>query len=189
MHLGFLIWHRKARPLAGIRLNGGEWYLGDGAKQDDVTGWGVSASVLARVCASGQRVHRLMLALTCVCRWETLGGELQAGRKKATTQPCALSTEDSMVKGGALVGFLGAARTTVKYQSGGAAFRLPVCSHRRISASGCARVRLRTPKGDALPPSVCACASQRLDLGGELGDGASKHTMAPQPGERTMARY
>jgi hypothetical protein len=82
MHLGFLIWHRKARPLARIRLNGGEWYPGSGAKQDDITGWGVSAGVLARVCASGQRVHRLMLALTCVCRWETLGGELQAGRKR-----------------------------------------------------------------------------------------------------------
>jgi hypothetical protein len=82
MHLGFLIWHRKARPLAGIRLNGGEWYPGGRAKQDDVTGWGVSASVLARVCASGQRVHRLMLALACVCRRETLGGELQAGQKR-----------------------------------------------------------------------------------------------------------
>jgi hypothetical protein len=94
-----------------------------------------------------------------------------------------------MVKGGALVGFLGAARTTVKCQSGGAAFRLPACWHRRISAPGCARVRLRTPEGDALPPSVCECASQRLDLGGELGDGASKHTTAPQPGKRTTARY
>jgi hypothetical protein len=31
--------------------------------------------------------------------------------------------------------------------------------------------------------------SQRLDLGGELGDGASKHTTAPQPGKRTTARY
>jgi hypothetical protein len=94
-----------------------------------------------------------------------------------------------MVKGEASVGFLDAARTTVKHQSGGAAFSLPACSHRRISAPGCARVRLRTPKGDALPSSVCECASQRLDLGGELGDGASKHTTAPQPGERTMARY
>jgi hypothetical protein len=110
--------------------------------------------------------------------------------KKTTTRPCALSTEDSMVKGGALVGFLGAARTTVKHQSGGAAFRLPACSHRRISAPGCARVRLRTPEGDALPPSVCACASQRLDLGGELGDSVcTKHTTTPQPGERTTARH
>jgi hypothetical protein len=50
MHLGFLIWHRKARPLAGIRLNGGEWYPGGGAKQDDVTGWGINAGMLARVC-------------------------------------------------------------------------------------------------------------------------------------------
>jgi hypothetical protein len=82
MHLGFLTWHRKARPLAGIWLNGGEWYPGGGAKQDDVTGWGVSAGVLAHVCASGQRVHRLMLALACVCRRETLGGELQAERKR-----------------------------------------------------------------------------------------------------------
>jgi hypothetical protein len=109
--------------------------------------------------------------------------------KKATTRPCTLLTEDSMVKGGALVGFLGAARTTVKHQSGGAAFRLPACSHRRISAPGCARVRLRTPKGDDLPPSVCECASQRLDLGGELGDGASKRTTAPQLGECTTARH
>jgi hypothetical protein len=84
------------------------------------------------------------------------------GTEKATTRPCALSTEDSMVKGGALVGFLGAARTTVKHQSGGAAFKLPACSHRRISASGCARVRLRTPKGDALPPSVCVCVANGL---------------------------
>jgi hypothetical protein len=38
MHLGFLIWHRKDRPLAGIRLNGGDWYPDGGAKQDDVTG-------------------------------------------------------------------------------------------------------------------------------------------------------
>jgi hypothetical protein len=82
MHLGFLIWHRKDRPLAGIWLNGGEWYPGGGAKQDDVTSWGVSAGMLARVCASGQRVHRLLLALACVCRRGTLGGELQAGRKR-----------------------------------------------------------------------------------------------------------
>jgi hypothetical protein len=112
------------------------------------------------------------------------------GTEKVTTRPCVLSTEDSMVKGGALVGFLGAARTTVKHQSGGAAFSLPACSHRRISAPGCARVRLRTPEGDALPPSVCACASQRLDLGGELGDSVcTKHTTTPQPGERTTARH
>jgi hypothetical protein len=84
-----------------------------------------------------------------------------------------------MVKGGALVGFLGAARTTVKCQSGGAAFRLPARSHRRISAPGCAQVRYRAPKGEGLPPRVCACASQRLDLGDELGDGASKHTTVP----------
>jgi hypothetical protein len=38
MHLGFLIWHRKDRPLAGIRLNSGDWYPDGGAKQDDVTG-------------------------------------------------------------------------------------------------------------------------------------------------------
>jgi hypothetical protein len=36
---------------------------------------------------------------------------------------------------------------------------------------------------------VCTCASQRLDLGDELGDGASKHTTTPQPGERTTAIY
>jgi hypothetical protein len=84
------------------------------------------------------------------------------GTEKATTRPCTLSTEDSMVKGGALVGFLGADRTTVKHQSGGAAFRLPACSHRRISAPGCARVRLRAPKGDALPPSVCVCVANGL---------------------------
>jgi hypothetical protein len=51
-------------------------------------------------------------------------------------------------------------------------------------------VRLRAPKGDALPPSMCACASQRLDLGGELGDGACmKHTAAPQLVECTTARH
>jgi hypothetical protein len=112
------------------------------------------------------------------------------GTEKEMTRPCALSTEDNMVKGGALVGFLGAARTTVKHQSGGAAFSLPACSHRRISASGGARAWLRTPEGDALPPSVCACASQRLDLGGELGDSVcTKHTTTPQPGERTTARH
>jgi hypothetical protein len=71
------------------------------------------------------------------------------GTEKETTRPCALSTEDNMVKGGALVGFLGAARTTVKHQSGGAAFSLPACSHRRISAPGGARAWLRAPKGDA----------------------------------------
>jgi hypothetical protein len=114
------------------------------------------------------------------------------GTKKATTRPCALSTEDSMVKGGALVGFLGSARTTAKHQSGCAAFRLPTCSHQRITVPGCARVWLRAPKGDALPPSVCAyvCASQRLDLGGELGNGAcTKHTTTPQLGEHTTARH
>jgi hypothetical protein len=85
-----------------------------------------------------------------------------------------------MVKGGALVGFLGTARTTVKHQSGGAAFRLPACSHRRISAPRGARVWLRAPKGDVLPPSVCVCASQRLDLGGKLGEGeCTKHTTTP----------
>jgi hypothetical protein len=30
---------------------------------------------------------------------------------------------------------------------------------------------------------------EQLDLGDELGDGASKHTTVPQPGERTTARY
>jgi hypothetical protein len=51
-------------------------------------------------------------------------------------------------------------------------------------------VWLRAPKGDALPPSVCVCTSQRLDLGGELGDGAcTKHTTTSQPGERTTARH
>jgi hypothetical protein len=29
-----------------------------------------------------KRVHKFMLALACVCRRETLGGELQAGRKR-----------------------------------------------------------------------------------------------------------
>jgi hypothetical protein len=79
---------------------------------------------------------------------------------------------------------------TVKHQSGGAAFRLPACLHRRISAPGCARVRLRAHKGDALPPRVCACASQRVDLGGELGDGACmKHMAAPQLGKSTTTRH
>jgi hypothetical protein len=51
-------------------------------------------------------------------------------------------------------------------------------------------VWLRAPKGEALPPSVCMCASQRLDLGGELGDGAcTKHTTTSQPGERMTARH
>jgi hypothetical protein len=51
-------------------------------------------------------------------------------------------------------------------------------------------VRLRAPKGDALPPSVCVCTSQWLDLSGELGDGACmKHTAAPQLGECTTARH
>jgi hypothetical protein len=112
------------------------------------------------------------------------------GMEKATTRPCALSTEDSMVKGGALVGFLGTARMTVKHQSGGAAFSLSACSHRRISAPGGARAWLRAPKGDALPPCVCVCASQRLDLGGELGDGeCTKHTTTSQPVERMTARH
>jgi hypothetical protein len=112
------------------------------------------------------------------------------GTEKATTRPCALSTEDSMVKGGALVSFLGVARMTVKHQSGGAVFRLPACSHRRISAPGCARVRLRAPKGDALPPCVCVCARQRLDLGGELGDGeCTKHTTTSPSYERSIARH
>jgi hypothetical protein len=84
-----------------------------------------------------------------------------------------------MVKGGALVGFLGAARMTLKHQSGGAAFSLPACSLRCISAPGCARVRYRALKGEGLPPRVRACTSQRLDLGDELGDGASKHTTVP----------
>jgi hypothetical protein len=48
---------------------------------------------------------------------------------------------------------------------------------------------LRAPKGEGLPPRVCACTSQRLDLGDKLGDSASKHTAVPQPGECTTARY
>jgi hypothetical protein len=71
------------------------------------------------------------------------------GTEKAATRLCALPTKDSMGKGGAPVGFVGAARTTVKHQSGGAAFSLPACSHRRISAPGGARAWLRAPKGDA----------------------------------------
>jgi hypothetical protein len=78
----------------------------------------------------------------------------------------------------------------MKHQSGGATFRLPACSHRRISAPGCARVWLRAPKGDALPPSLCLCASQRLDIGGELGDDTcTKHTTTAQLGERTTTRH
>jgi hypothetical protein len=49
--------------------------------------------------------------------------------------------------------------------------------------------RLPAPKDEGLPPRGSTCASQRLDLGDELGDGASKHTTAPQPGERTTTRY
>jgi hypothetical protein len=75
--------------------------------------------------------------------------QASGGTEKAATRPCALPTKDCMVKGGALVGFLGAARTTVKHQSGGAAFSLPACSHRRISELGGARAWLRAPKGDA----------------------------------------
>jgi hypothetical protein len=160
------------------------------AAADELHGVGIArAGVLAHGRACRQMsAHVHVGARVCMPKGDPRR-RAPGGTEKATTRPCALSTKDSMVKGGALVGFLDAARTTVKHQSGGAAFRLPACSHRRISAPGCARVRLRTPKGDALPPSVCACASPRFDLGGELGDSASKHMTAPQPGERTMARY
>jgi hypothetical protein len=41
-----------------------------------------------------------------------------------------------------------------------------------------------------MPPSVRVCASQRLDLGGELGDGeCTKHTTTSQPGKRTTAGH
>jgi hypothetical protein len=51
-------------------------------------------------------------------------------------------------------------------------------------------VWLRAPKGDALLPTVCVCASQRLDLGSELGDDeCTKHTTTSQPGERTTTRH
>jgi hypothetical protein len=51
-------------------------------------------------------------------------------------------------------------------------------------------VWLKAPKGDSLPPSVCVCASQWLDLGGELGDSAcTKHMTTSQPGERTIASH
>jgi hypothetical protein len=33
--------------LAGIRLNGGDWFLGGEAKQDGIAGWGVSAGEVA----------------------------------------------------------------------------------------------------------------------------------------------
>jgi hypothetical protein len=177
------------------RKNSGDWGKRAKAKRGwrqriELHGIGIArAGVLAHGRACRQTcAHVHAGARVCMPKGDPQQ-RAPGGTDKATTRPCALSTEDSMVKGGALVGFLGAARTTVKHQSGGAAFRLPACSLRRISAPRCARVRLRTPKGDALPRSVCACASQRLDLGGELGDSASKQTTAPQPGERTMARY
>jgi hypothetical protein len=50
-------------------------------------------------------------------------------------------------------------------------------------------VWLRAPKGEGLPPRMCTCTSQRLDLGDELGEGVSKHTTVPQPSERTTVRY
>jgi hypothetical protein len=92
--------------LAGIRLNGGEWYPGGGAKQDDITGWGINAGMLARVCVPEKRTGRLP-----------------------------------------------------------------------------------APKDEGLPPRVSTCASQRLDRGDKLGEGASKHTTAPQLDECTTARH
>jgi hypothetical protein len=129
------------------------------------------------------------LASVCVCRRETLNDELQTGQKRrqldlarARQRIAQLKVEPwSVSRRGSHDG-----ETPERW----AAFRLPACSHRRISAPGGARVWLRAPKGDALPPSMCVCASQRLDLGGELGDGAcTKHTMTSQPGERTTARH
>jgi hypothetical protein len=143
----------------------------------------------SRVCEWTTCAQALVGARVCMPRGDPRR-RAPGGTEKATTRPCALSTEDSMVKGGALVGFLGAARTTVKHHSGGAAFRLPACSHWRISAPRGARVWLKTPKGDAFPPSMCVCARQRLDLGSEPGDGACmKHMAAPQLGECTTTRH
>jgi hypothetical protein len=127
----------------------------------------------SRVCEWTTCAHAHAGARVCMPKGDPRR-RAPGGMEKATTRPCAPSIEDSMVKGGDLVGFLGVARTTVKHQSGGVAFRLPACSHRRISAPGCARVWLRAPKGEGLPPCVCACASQRLDLDGKLGDDACK---------------
>jgi hypothetical protein len=65
----------------------------------------------------------------------------------------------------------------------------PTCLLTCVSVPEKRTGRLPAPKDEGLPPRVCTCASQRLDLGDELGEGASKHTMAPQPGERKTARY
>jgi hypothetical protein len=97
--------HRKDQPLAGIQLNGGDWFPAGGAKQDSVTGWGVSANVLARVRASGQTCAQSHAG----ARGCMPGGDprrrASGGTEKATTRPCALSIEDSKVKGGDLGGF------------------------------------------------------------------------------------
>jgi hypothetical protein len=150
---------------------------------------GVSASVLARVCASGQRVHRLMLALACVCRRETLGGEFQAGRKRRQLD---------LARSRQRIAWLKVEPWSVSGRSshdGEAPERWCCVQVAGVLAPAHKRARMctgaaKTPKGDALPPSVCACVSQRLDLGGELGDGAcTKHTTTSQPGERTTARH
>jgi hypothetical protein len=65
----------------------------------------------------------------------------------------------------------------------------PACLLARVSVLEKRTGRLPAPKGEGLPPRVCTCASQWLDLSDELGEGASKHTTTPQPGERTTARY
>jgi hypothetical protein len=60
MHLRFWIWHRKDRPLAGIRLNGGDKFLGGEAKEGGVAGWGVSTGEVARTrVLDSKHVHRV----------------------------------------------------------------------------------------------------------------------------------
>jgi hypothetical protein len=54
MPLRFWVWHRQAGPSAGIRLNGGDWLPGNGAKQSDVDGSGARAYMLSRARTCGQ---------------------------------------------------------------------------------------------------------------------------------------
>jgi hypothetical protein len=58
MPLRFWVWHRQAGPSTGIRLNGGDWLPGGGAKQSGVDGSGARADMLSHARTCGQTCTR-----------------------------------------------------------------------------------------------------------------------------------
>jgi hypothetical protein len=128
------------------------------------------------------------LAPACVCRRETLDAELQTGQKRRQLDLARARQRIAqlMVKPWSVSGCSSHDGETPERRCCVQVAGVLAPAHKRARmCTGAAK-----SPDDALPPSVCACASQRLDLGGELGDNACmKHTAAPQLGECTTARH